>query len=1047
MMNHSFSKLPETVYYSFKRHRIGDKIAVSASFRWLKSLSPQTKIIVVDDNESHQGRQSTIPSSVIFSHLIDGVADAVPEGVNPIHFGSHWIRTPWLAKQGIYPSIQVDSSDEAELFYRFSWMGKPYVCVHILEDAGYNIRRNHNFGSMQSLISLLSRKGYQVVRIGKPLGRLAKDCIDLSELNLTIMQSACVIKNCRAFVGGDTGMTHIAAALDIPLILAIYGNLEGQDPRWKKLSKRMGCFPLQDNFCSLPNIKPEKLKILEMRNHAFDPSVACRMIDSHLKQDVAVRTKAIFHRSVRKIGGVADFFRSGFRRERRGFALTDEVTFPRKSDTGLLLVGRQCLQIDQSVIGALRHLPMPKKALLERFEKLHSTEGASELLSELLSENIIEEKRILAKFKSKRKRHGAYHAVMTFLFVLKIVTLRRNAIWVSRLRKTEYSPSNRILVINYGGIGDMVLTTPLLREISNSNRGLEIDVLCKAKYASFFDGCPYISKVIAFSGIRSFFKLNLDPHKIAQGLYGKYAITIGCMEHFGGSLRWFYGKAMAVLIDAPIRIGTVDRVMRRYPVLTKDFLTNEFPEKYEHEAQRILSYLSPLGISPISGDLGLWHSNTISAQCGFKREAIIGIAPFTSANKCWPIERWASLINRIHLKTNEKVVIFGSKADVKEAALLAFLARAPCINLAGRTNLPDLMQIVSRMKVVISTDTGIAHIAAAYSIKQIVLYGFSNQHRYSPWKNEKAVVFRKRSKKIEDISLDEVFEAVLKGVLQERGTHVDTLDEVCLSPEMGESIKKILGSYAYAIVVKSKNGLFVVDPEDQFVGARLRKTGQYGLHEVERIKSRIAIDSRVLNVGAHIGTLAIPLSKHCKEVVAVEANPLTYELLTANILLNTAHNIKTINIAASDKEENIEFLLSRENTGGSKRVPQKKRSMYYYDNPRQITIKAAGLDDHLLEKDFDIVIMDIEGSEYFALTGMQEILSKCKVLVVEFLPHHLKNVSGVTVEQFLSVIDPHFNRLTIPSKGLVLSSSEFVSHLTEMYNCGQGDAGIIFEKV
>ena len=91
--------------------------------------------------------------------------------------------------------------------------------------------------------------------------------------------------------------------------------------------------------------------------------------------------------------------------------------------------------------------------------------------------------------------------------------------------------------------------------------------------------------------------------------------------------------------------------------------------------------------------------------------------------------------------------------------------------------------------------------------------------------------------------------------------------------------------------------------------------------------------------------------------------------------------------------------------------------------------------------------MDIEGSEYFALQGMQEILSKCKLLVIEFLPHHLKNVSGVTVEQFLSGIEPHFSRVTIPSKRLKLGASEFVSHLSEMYNLGQEDKGIIFEKV
>lgn len=231
------------------------------------------------------------------------------------------------------------------------------------------------------------------------------------------------------------------------------------------------------------------------------------------------------------------------------------------------------------------------------------------------------------------------------------------------------------------------------------------------------------------------------------------------------------------------------------------------------------------------------------------------------------------------------------------------------------------------------------------------------------------------------------------------------------------------------------------------IGGELRWTGHYGLDEIERIKPKLTSDSRVLIVGAHIGTLAIPLSRHCREVVAVEANPVTYELLTLNVSLNCASNIQAINIAASDKEEGIEFLLSRENSGGSKRVPKNKEIMYYYDNPEQITVQAVSLDAYLDEKGFDVIVMDIEGSEFFALKGMQEILSRCKVLVVEFLPHHLKNVSGVSVEQFLSVIEPHFSRLTIPSKQLVLDRSAFLSHLKEMYNLEQGDDGIIFEKV
>jgi len=259
-------------------------------------------------------------------------------------------------------------------------------------------------------------------------------------------------------------------------------------------------------------------------------------------------------------------------------------------------------------------------------------------------------------------------------------------------------------------------------------------------------------------------------------------------------------------------------------------------------------------------------------------------------------------------------------------------------------------------------------------------------------------------------------------------------------------IHKFLGKHVHAFVVKCEQGLFMVDPEDATIGQRLRKQGNYATDEINRLQQTMTSESKVLIVGAHIGALAIPLSKHCKNIVAIEANPRSFELLEANIKLNNITNCTPINIAASHQHETIEFLLNRENSGGSKRVPKVKKASYYYDNPEAISIKAAPLDEYLEEKYFDIVVMDIEGSEYFALQGMQTILQNARLLAIEFLPHHLIFVSGVSVEQFLSVITPNFDRLTIPSIKLQVHSNDFLSALTDMFNQDQGDDGIIFEK-
>ena len=207
------------------------------------------------------------------------------------------------------------------------------------------------------------------------------------------------------------------------------------------------------------------------------------------------------------------------------------------------------------------------------------------------------------------------------------------------------------------------------------------------------------------------------------------------------------------------------------------------------------------------------------------------------------------------------------------------------------------------------------------------------------------------------------------------------------------AVRRFFGPSVRALVVRSEIGLFAVDPEDFGVGRKLRKNGRYGSDEVQRLSPYLSNDSRLLVVGAHIGTLAIPLSRVCREVIAVEANPATFELLTMNIALNGAKNCQAIQLAASDKEEMLPFVLNRVNSGGSKRLPKIDKFMYRYDHPETVQVRANSLDHQFADRSFRVVVMDIEGSEYLALRGMQDILAHCEVLMVEFLPHHLRNVA------------------------------------------------------
>ncbi|WP_153504490.1 glycosyltransferase family 9 protein [Cumulibacter manganitolerans] len=92
-----------------------------------------------------------------------------------------------------------------------------------------------------------------------------------------------------------------------------------------------------------------------------------------------------------------------------------------------------------------------------------------------------------------------------------------------------------------------------------------------------------------------------------------------------------------------------------------------------------------------------------------------------AAARRWPASRWRELARRLS-DEGRRVVVTGSAA---EAELADSVARGlPGVtSVAGRTSLPELADLVRDAAVVVSADTGIAHLATAYGVRSVVLYG------------------------------------------------------------------------------------------------------------------------------------------------------------------------------------------------------------------------------------------------------------------------------------------------------------------------------------
>ncbi len=252
------------------------------------------------------------------------------------------------------------------------------------------------------------------------------------------------------------------------------------------------------------------------------------------------------------------------------------------------------------------------------------------------------------------------------------------------------------------------------------------------------------------------------------------------------------------------------------------------------------------------------------------------------------------------------------------------------------------------------------------------------------------------------------------------------------------------GENAHGILTRTEQGIFVVDPEDNFVSRSLLQEGYYSLNEIALAESLLAEKDHVLVVGAHIGSIAIPLSKKVEHMVAIEANPGTYELLKMNLRINVCSNVDAYNLAANDESGTLDFLVSRDNSGGSKRQPVVEKISYTYDQPELVKVNSQRLDDLVGDRVFDLVFMDIEGSEYYALKGMPKILSAAKHLIVEFLPHHLRDVAGVSTNRFAEQIIPFFNYMYVPRTKLLVEKKNILATLNQFYADDIGHDNILF---
>lgn len=293
-------------------------------------------------------------------------------------------------------------------------------------------------------------------------------------------------------------------------------------------------------------------------------------------------------------------------------------------------------------------------------------------------------------------------------------------------------------MLRLSAIGDCCHTLAVVRSIQAQWPQTQITWIIGTLEATLFGDIPGI-EFITFDkrGGRA-------AHRaLREQLRGR---TFDVLLHMQAALR---ASMISRLVKSPVRLG-FDRAR------AKDFqwlFTNHKIEAREHE--HVLD-----GLSGFARALGArdrkpqWDVPIPAAALEFAANALPGTQPTLVISPCssqrtrnfrnWGVERYAAVVNHAVECHGMRVLLTGGPTALEReyGEHIATLARHPVLDMIGKTSLKQLLALLQRATVLVSPDSGPAHMATMVGTPVIGLYATSNPFRTGPYLSQQWVVNR-----------------------------------------------------------------------------------------------------------------------------------------------------------------------------------------------------------------------------------------------------------------------------------------------------------------
>lgn len=286
----------------------------------------------------------------------------------------------------------------------------------------------------------------------------------------------------------------------------------------------------------------------------------------------------------------------------------------------------------------------------------------------------------------------------------------------------------RVAAIRLRSLGDCVLTTPALALLKQYRPDLEVAVVVEERFRAIFEGNPYITRILGPSAGEMFAwrpSLALNLHGGTRSMMLTAASCAPIRAGFGHHrFRFLYSH----------------RIPRAQEILGQ--------ERKVHTAEHIASVMFWLGVPRAEPPRAALVAD---GAAGAPNGAYAVLHAFASEPaKTWPADRFIAVASEFKRAGLEPIFLAGPADDSSPFAAFEVWNGAP---------LNRVKNLLARAQLFVGNDSGPAHIAAAFGVPVVALFGPSDPCIWGPWRTPARVLTSPDG--IGGIGIDQVLEAAL----------------------------------------------------------------------------------------------------------------------------------------------------------------------------------------------------------------------------------------------------------------------------------------------